>query len=321
MSSTTTCPNCNKFVHAATVNFHLDLCLNRLEGEEDGGHGLRGLEGALVGKENSGQVRKRRRQSADVAAPARIFDAASSSSASMVAGMATVTCPACGKQGIALNDLNLHLDSALCTASFDLPERGVQGDDAVLEGGAAPPGLRVLRDFVSEQEEEELVRRLDQGTWRQYKFNGSSHSQLFGVRPNWAARSARLPKSEDGELEMPDWLDYVMERFQKTHPALAAWWPNGCNANEYMPGRGDFLKAHFDDRQLAGEIIVNVCLLSDCVMTFRKPNSSVQYRVTLPRRSASIMSRSARWEFTHEIAHQDFLGDRRISINFRQMVL
>ena len=213
--------------------------------------------------------------------------------------------------------LNFHLDSAECEARAT--GAAVLRDAAVREDGSVPPGLRVLENFVTEAEEAELLRRLDaEGAWRASTFSGSNHSQMWGARPDWGGRTVRKPDPAKGEREMPEWLDFIVERFQRAHPSLSAWWANQCNANEYVRSRGDFLRPHFDDRRLAGEIIVNVCLASDCVMTFARPNSSVEYRVPLPRRAASVMSRAARWDFTHEIKREDFLGERRVSLNFRQ---
>ena len=46
--------------------------------------------------------------------------------------------------------------------------------------------------------------------------------------------------------------------------------PNEANANSYERDKGHRLTAHFDDRQLSGEILVNLSLCSSCIMTFEK---------------------------------------------------
>lgn len=67
------------------------------------------------------------------------------------------------------------------------------------------------------------------------------------------------------------------------------------------------------------EIIVNVNCLSDATMTFQNLKGTVSIRVKMPRLSATVMSRDSRYNYTHQIDNGDFDGDRRVSLNFRQM--
>jgi hypothetical protein len=53
-------------------------------------------------------------------------------------------------------------------------------------------------------------------------------------------------------------------------------------------------------------------------MTFRHEKSHRAVKVHLPARSASIMTKEARWDWTHAIDAHDFHGDRRVSLTFRQ---
>ena len=292
------CPvGCGKRLLVKTMNFHVDACLRGREttaGEEAV------AATAAVATQNA---------SVNVGAPSAHTER-----------VQMVTCPVCQRE-VSTARINTHLDAGECgapTASSDKDDD--DGDDLANDDGEKkPPGLRVLEDFLTEEEEKELLRHLDANggrLWRASTFSGSSHTQSWGYKVDWGARTSR-PASE--EADIPPWQRFIVERFQRAHPSLAAWKANQCNANEYVRSRGDFLRPHFDDRQFAGDIIVNVSLVSDCVMTFARPNSPVSFRVRLKRRSASIMSRASRWEFTHEIKHEDFCGERRVSINFRQV--
>jgi alkylated DNA repair dioxygenase AlkB len=189
------------------------------------------------------------------------------------------------------------------------------------DGQRKPPGLVLLTNFVTEEEEAHLVSILEAtDDWKLSKRNGKCEMKNWGIRIDYSAAKprTRYPNAEEGEKNLPDFFMFLIKRFEQ-YPPLSAWWPNESNANRYVKSEGHFLTPHFDDRQLSGEIICNVSLLSDCVMTFRRPGSAAEpYRVRLPRFSASVMSRSARFDFTHAIENEDLLGPKRISINFRQ---
>lgn len=121
---------------------------------------------------------------------------------------------------------------------------------------------------------------------------------------------------------------------------LAEFDPNDCNANSYLKSRGDFLKLHYDDRALSGPLLLNMSMLSDSYMTYAKPNyplikqhgfntnTIITYdnkrffhdvqKVLLPRRALQIVSGDARWQYMHSICPDDILGERRVSLTYRQ---
>lgn len=227
----------------------------------------------------------------------------------------TVTCPACSSQ-IVESELNFHLDTTCSSRTAPALKR------KPADSPRGPPGLVVLAEFISEEEEQRLVALVDLD-WSPSRRNGSQTlSRSWGVVTDYtgAKRRTRRPNGKDEE-DMPAYFDFILERFRK-YDLLTSWYPNECNANKYCKSNGDFLVPHFDDRILSGEIICNISLLSDAYMTFAKPNALVEpYQVHLPRRSASIMTRSSRWDYTHEIKNRHLLGETRISLNFRQCPL
>jgi len=226
----------------------------------------------------------------------------------------TVKCPGCSRD-IAVADLDFHLDHACVSRAPRLrPEVGP-------ETNRKPPGLVLLENFITEEEEALLIETLERtNDWKPSKRNGKCDTKHWGVVIDYSTAKirTRLPDPSLGEKEMPEFLQFVIERFAK-YPPLSAWWPNEANANRYIKSEGHYLTPHFDDRQLSGEIICNISLCSACVMTFAKPGSVAEpFRVRLPRLCASVMSRSARYDFTHAISNEDLLGEKRISLNFRQ---
>ena len=137
---------------------------------------------------------------------------------------------------------------------------------------------------------------------------------LGSVRPN-------IP--ERGERDLPPYLWQIVERWQArcATSVLRHWTPNEANANRYERDRGSFLTAHFDDRKLSGDILVNLSLCSSCVMTFENPTEKKKVRVPLPQRSLQVVSGDARYKYTHAIEKGDFDGPVRISITFRKAQL
>lgn len=212
-------------------------------------------------------------------------------------------CPGCN-QPIRLADLNIHLDHSC--RSLRLPR-------SVSTTPRRPPGLGLIENFISIEEESHLLSFLENQPWKLSQRNGLSETLQWGVLIDY---TRPIPQTKRGDKEIPSEFDCLIRRFATHDETCSVWVPNNCNAQRYIKADNHRLTAHYDDRSLSGDIICNVSLVSDCFMTFRKGLTS--FRVFLPRRSASVMARSARFEYTHEIANEDFLGEKRMSINFRQ---
>ena len=87
----------------------------------------------------------------------------------------------------------------------------------------------------------------------------------------------------------------------------------------YYKSNGHVLKPHFDDRYLSGQILVNLSLCSEATMTYIN-SANVPFRVLLPPRSLQIVTKESRYDFTHSINNEDILGERRVSVVFRQVI-
>ena len=100
---------------------------------------------------------------------------------------------------------------------------------------------------------------------------------------------------------------------------LAAFEANEANALKYVRSEGHYLGPHVDDRQLSGDIIVNLSLAGDTVMTYQhdKERERPAVRVPLPRRSLQIQTGDVRFSWRHGIAKED-LPDLRVSVTFRR---
>ena len=115
------------------------------------------------------------------------------------------------------------------------------------------------------------------------------------------------------------------------HQALRQFEPNEANAISYDKAAGCELLPHVDDRQMSTDLIVNLSLLCDCVMTYlgervvttthasqRCAARAKKVDVFLPRRSLQVQSGPTRYNFAHSIRNENLQGPRRVSITFRR---
>eukprot|EP00933_Yihiella_yeosuensis_P018400 TRINITY_DN15115_c0_g5_i1.p1 TRINITY_DN15115_c0_g5~~TRINITY_DN15115_c0_g5_i1.p1 ORF type:complete len:204 (-),score=37.54 TRINITY_DN15115_c0_g5_i1:66-677(-) len=191
----------------------------------------------------------------------------------------------------------------------------------------------------------------DEGTsyvWKLGNFNGPGYRKCWGVVTDLRLRHCSAPIRPLPDIFRPlaarmrqvifaagskpktgySWLQpskvktFSLENFQ----------PNEANAIDYRREEGHHLLPHCDDRQLSGEILCNLCLCGDAVMTYVEDSGRgkkrcfegaakpERYEVMLPRRALQIQSGRVRYEFRHGIYKSGLLGPRRVSITFRQTV-
>ena len=179
-------------------------------------------------------------------------------------------------------------------------------------------GHFLLENFITEDEERDIVNFIDDDTvnpWKDSSFNGAHEGKRYGVEVNLAKRVV-----ERARFAMPAILRrLVIERFARAHETLRNFEPNECNAINYLKSRGSVLLPHCDDRQLSSDILVNLSLNADCVMTYTdEKHPTKKIRVHLPRRSLQIQSGSVRYDYQHSINNEDLLGERRVSVTFRE---
>lgn len=205
------------------------------------------------------------------------------------------------------------------------------GRNLLLPTSEPIPGLFLFENFISEEEEKEIIHYLDNQTqWKHATFNGKHLGQRWGVHCNLRDRRV-YPQ----ETELPSFVtDWIIPKLQRLH-CMKECIPNEANAIDYYRRKGHYLKSHVDDRQLSKESIANLSLAGDCNMTFRleRKNKNVtrygknyqdlpnEIKVFLPRRTLQVLTKCARYDYSHGIRNNDLLSDRRISITMRQSPL
>lgn len=185
-----------------------------------------------------------------------------------------------------------------------------------------PPGLIILEDFIS-AEEESLILRLhdfadDSG---QMKHRQVKH---FGYEFRYDTNNVdkKMPLDEG----IPSQCSFIWERLKSTK--FNKFNPDQLTINHYTPGQG--IPSHVDTHSAFEDPILSLSLNSAVVMDFKKDKKHIS--VYLPRRSLCIMSGESRYDWTHGIVPRKFdviynLGgfklvkrDVRVSYTFRKVL-
>jgi len=192
------------------------------------------------------------------------------------------------------------------------------------------PGLFIFENFITEEEENHIINLLDlpssKNYWKQARFNGQHKGKKWGVNCN--LRDKRVYKEV---IPMPSFITDLIIPKLKELKCMKGCIPNEANAIDYHKNDGDYLKSHVDDRQLSKEPIANLSLGGDCFMTFRNEKKKIvshdgksmscSDKVLLKRRTLQVLTRGARYDYSHGITNQDLISERRISITMRQSPL
>nr|XP_036876263.1 alkylated DNA repair protein alkB homolog 8 isoform X1 [Manis javanica] len=136
---------------------------------------------------------------------------------------------------------------------------------------ALPPGLMVVEEIVSSDDEKMLLESI-----------------------NW---------SEDTDYQngLPDIWDSILEKW--LNEGFIKHKPDQLTINQYEPGHG--IPAHIDTHSAFEDEIISLSLGSEIVMDFKHPDG-VTVPVMLPRRSLMVMTGESRYLWTHGITPRKF---------------
>jgi alkylated DNA repair dioxygenase AlkB len=222
------------------------------------------------------------------------------------------------------------------TMSVTIASDPTQASELVTQDVPSLPGLFLIEDFISKEEEAAIIQELDADPtpWQHSNFNGQCNSKRFGVRTQLAP--PRLVRPNDpaaGEMDIPEYLAYLPLRLRRAlaaagrrlPAALRDFAPNECNANSYETSLGHHLTPHFDDRALSGPVLMNLSLGCPAHMTFHAgedaappPAAARELHVRLPARCLQLVTGPARYSYRHSIRADAIAGPRRVSVTWRQ---
>ena len=176
------------------------------------------------------------------------------------------------------------------------------------------PGLRYVQDFLTEDEETNLVREIDGSDWSsELKRRVQHHGWRYDYKAREIDRSMHL-----GPL--PLWADELARRL--VDGGFVRQRPDQVIVNEYECAQG--ISPHVDSPSFA-DGIATISLLESWEMVFRETGSRRMVRQVLERRSVAIMEGDARYRWTHEIPQRKtepgrVRRGRRISLTFRKVL-
>jgi len=262
----------------------------------------------------------------------------------------------------------------VCEAALGLPEAADPGEldnrqvwrydldkgRCVNKGGEERefPGILVLRDFITLEEEAGLVAGLDGLPWDSSQ--SGRRKQNFGPRANFKKRKAKV----GGFRGFPAVSRLVQERFGGVAVLEDYRAVEQCSI-EYRPETGASIEPHIDDCWIWGERIVQLNTLSSTLLTLNpytegeKPKYNLQdvatyprvvgeegevafnpfkdklssspfpvapadwpstslVQVPLPPRSLLVMWGEARYGWEHAVRRQD-IGGRRVVVAYREL--
>ncbi len=171
-------------------------------------------------------------------------------------------------------------------------------------------GLQLEEDFVTTQEEEELLKHIDASEWNT-KLNRMT--QHYGFEYVYASTTSTAT------TPIPEWCNMIIDRLLEKK--LLSVRPDQMIVNEYIPGQG--IGLHTDHVKLFADGIVSVSLGSDIMMGFQNTETKEMKHLSLPTRSALVLHGVARYKWRHGIKQRSSDGGvkrgRRVSMTFRKM--
>nr|CAG4719380.1 unnamed protein product [Naegleria fowleri] len=203
------------------------------------------------------------------------------------------------------------------------------------------PGLIVIENFLTEEEEEKIIKQVDQHDWVQELQRRVQH---YGFRFDYDIRSIDF----NGKVDpIPDYVQNIIPRMkgllttkqQEKDPTFVndeylssfdfeTYQADQLTINEYLPGQG--IRPHIDVHGPFNDGLFLISLLSSTVMYFSKcVNDEVIEKkyVDLPRRSLAVLVGEARYLWRHAIMCRELdrvngkirKRQRRVSLTIRSV--
>jgi alkylated DNA repair dioxygenase AlkB len=181
------------------------------------------------------------------------------------------------------------------------------------------PGLRYQANYLSAQEQENLLRLVDAQIWLSELKRRVQH---YGYKYDYRKRAI---DSSMALGNLPDWLAQLAAKVNQDGflPVLA----DQVIVNEYYPGQG--IGAHVDCEPCFGDVVVSISLGSACVMDLRHLKDKRHVPILLEPGSLLMLASESRYGWTHGIVgraedvHEGktIKRGRRVSVTLRTVIV
>ncbi|KAM0726305.1 Alkylated DNA repair protein alkB-like protein 8 [Formica fusca] len=194
--------------------------------------------------------------------------------------------------------------------------------DNVISKSNFPPGLTLIENFITKEQEETLLGTLDWGECESVS-SQLKHRQVkhFGYEFEYGTN---MVNPDNPIAPIPQDYKFLQTLFDK-HSHKYTY--DQLTINKYLPGQG--IPSHIDTHSVFEDTILSLSLGSACIMNFKKKDRNIN--VLLPARSLLIMTGEARYAWTHGICprHSDVIETEngtttqergiRVSFTFRKV--
>lgn len=172
--------------------------------------------------------------------------------------------------------------------------------------------LLLYPEFIDKEEEKSIMSFVDKSVFYCDKSGNNSQNRI---------RRKREIQYEDGHFDsviksyrerlvrqenLTEISARAFERIKSlSNNDLSAGWKNSVHFLD-LSSQGQ-IGWHVDNVEYSGGLVAGLCLNSDCIMKFRKPeaNETNETHVLLPRRCLYIQSKRVRYDYEHEIKPQN----------------
>ncbi len=180
-------------------------------------------------------------------------------------------------------------------------------------------GLSYVPNFISSQEEKDLINHIDNEIWLT---DLKRRVQHYGYKYDYKSRRIDT-NMKIGEL--PNWLDPLIRKFQEA--GFFTEKPDQVIINEYEAGQG--ITPHIDCEPCFEDTIISLSLLSAVVMDFTNDITNQKIPVLLAPKSIVVLKDESRYDWKHGIAPRQndkfdtqlVKRSRRVSLTFRKVIL
>ena len=180
------------------------------------------------------------------------------------------------------------------------------------------PGLKIIENFITSDEEAFLFKEIDKSIWHPLANRRVQHyGYEFIYGKNTIDKNANIGN-------FPEYYKIFQNELNKISYEHNQNPLDQLTINDYFPGQG--IPPHIDTHSPFEECFVSLSLGSGTVMNFKNNEGQFKY-LFIPPRSLTIFSGEARYAWSHSIAQRKldrvegklFFRRRRISLTFRKV--